>query len=195
MRIGFLKALAISGVLSAAGALPAHAALIDTFEGNDCSGLFGQKFEECRVPEDLSGVKGGTPVIIKFEFNDDGDVTATFINSALFPSIDGSEFSFDFGDDGNTGTGSWTYVQGVGDPEISVFAAKGGNIGFNLYSTDGDYSDVEFVTPNNPNGSPAGLSHLTFYDTDGDIDATEPGTLALLGLGLFAIGMSRRRRL
>ncbi len=194
MRNGFLKALAISGALSVAGVLPAHAALIDTFEGNDCSGVFGQGFADCRVPEELSGVEGGTPVIIKFEFNDNGGVTVVSINDALFPTIDGLEFSFDFGADGNTGTGTWSYTQGVGDPDITVFAAKGGNIGFNLFSTEGDYSDVEYFTPNNPNGSPAGLSHLTFYDTNGDIDAAEPGTLALFGLGLLGLGLGRRRR-
>lgn len=197
MRIGFFKALAITGVLSAASALPAQADFIDTFEGNDCAGVFseeGQGFESCRVPEELSGVEGGTPVIIKFEFNDEV-VTVISINDDLFPTIDGLEFEFDFGGDGNTGNGTWSYTQGEGDPDISVFAAKGGNIGFNLFSTEGDYSDVVYFTPNNPNGSPAGLSHLTFYDTDGDDDtAPEPGTLALLGLGLLGLGLGRRRR-
>jgi hypothetical protein len=191
MRIGFLKALAITSVLSAAGALPAQAALIGTFEGNDCAGDFGMGFEECRVPEELSGVKGGTPVIIKFDFDDNGGVSAVSINSDLFPSIDGDEFSWDFGGDGNTGTGTWSYTQGEGDPDISVFVAKGGNA-YNLFSTEGDYSDVEYFTPNNPSGSPAGLSHLTFYDTNGDV--VEPGTLALLGLGLLGLSLVRRRR-
>jgi hypothetical protein len=39
-----------------------------------------------------------------------------------------------------------------------------------------------------------GLSHTNLYTKGGDNQVPEPGTLALLGAGLFGIGLMRRRR-
>jgi hypothetical protein len=185
------KGAAIAMLLSLGAMAPAHAALIGEYPGNDCAGVFGPNFPNCFTP-----VVPGTdltersPIIIKFNFNDDGSRGVVEINP-LFGSIDGSEFSFTFGAGGN-GTGTWTYTPGAGDPAITAFTAKGGNA-FNLYSTGGVYTDVPYSTPNNASGGPAGLSHLGFYDTDGDQQLPEPGSLALLGLGLLGIVLARRR--
>ena len=122
----------------AAVAPTASAALIDTIEGNDCSGVFGQGFANCRVPSQYD--PNQTPIIIKFEFNDDGIVTNVEINSGLFPTIDGDEFDFLFT---GTGTGSWTYTPGAGDPLINFYVAKGGP-NFNLFSNDGDPNSGDF---------------------------------------------------
>ncbi len=186
-----LRAAAFAAILSVGGMASANAALIGEYDGNDCAGVFGPNFPNCFTP-----VVPGTdltersPIIIKFNFNDDGSFGEIEINP-LFGSIDGDEFTFDFGGDG-TGTGTWTYVPGAGDPAITAFVAKGGSA-FNLYSTGGDYTDVAYSTPNNASGRPAGLSHLSFYDTDGDQQLPEPGSLALLGLGLLGIAIVRRR--
>ena len=180
---GFTKALVVVG-FSAFSSM-ASADFIQTFPGNDCSGVFGQGFANCKIPANID--PNESPIIIKFDFGPDG---VTFeINSGLFPTIDGSEFNFDFSGDGATGT--WTYTPGAGDPGINFFVAKGGP-DFNLFSNLGDPLSDDWFTPNNPGGNPAGLSHLSFYDTGGG-QVPEPTTLLLLGAGLFAAGFARRR--
>lgn len=190
------KGLKKAVVLAAFGAFSsmASAALIgDPVVGNDCAGVYGQNFPNCTIPANID--PNETPIIIKFEFNDAGAVTVESINSALFPTIDGDEFSFDFGANGTTGDGTWTYTPGDGDPLINYYVAKGSN-SFNLFSNDGDPNSGDWVTPTNPSGQPAGLSHLSFYDTESDEGpgkVPEPTTMLLLGAGLLAVGIARRR--
>lgn len=185
------KALVGAAVVAGFGTFSsaASAELIGTFNGNDCAGAFGANFNECRIPANID--PNQSPIIIKFEFSGGGTLSGTEINSALFPSIDGSEFSFDFA------TRTWTYTPGADDPLINYFVAKGGNQ-FNLFGNLGDPNSDVWSTPLGPQGQPLGLSHLSFYDTNRDEvpgpKVPEPATMLLLGAGLLAIGVVRRRR-
>jgi len=190
LTIGIKRALVVAG-LSAVSSV-ASAAFVATIEGNDCAGVFGGSFPECKVPA-LYDPKE-TPIIIKFDYDDETGLFSTTINSALFPSITGAEFDFDFTGEG--GTGTWTYTPGIDDPVITFFVAKGGP-NFNLFSNLGAPNSDAWSTPINPaTDLPFGLSHLSFYDSDGgEIPVPEPGSLALLGVGLLGIaGLARRRK-
>ena len=181
---GFTKALVVVG-FSAFSSI-ASADFIQTFSGNDCSGVFGQGFANCKIPANID--PNESPIIIKFEVGPDGFMDPE-INSGLFPTIDGSEFDFS----GTGSTGTWTYTPGAGDPGINFFVAKGGDF-FNLFSNLGDPLSDDWLTPTNPaNDQPFGLSHLSFYDEGGGGQVPEPTTLLLLGAGLFAAGFARRR--
>lgn len=174
------NALIATAALAAVTVVPAinqhaNAAFIDTFSGNDCSGVFGQGFGNCSY--------NGSPIIIKF--NTDGAVE---INSALFPTITGNEFSFT-----PTASGTWTYTPGPGDPLITAYVAKGGP-SFNLFSNDGDPNSGSWFTPNNPGGNQAGLSHLSFYDTAVPVQVPEPTSMLIFGTALLGLGALARRR-
>lgn len=176
----------------------ASAGLIDTIDGNDCSGVFGQGFANCAIPAQYDPDE--SPVIIKFDYLGGGAFAVALDDddnpeiNPLFPTIDGTEFSFNTSGEG--GVGTWIYTPNdPDDPGVNFYVAKASNE-FNLFSVDieglGDW-----VTPLNPNNEqPFGLSHLTFYDTGGGppTEVPEPGMLLLLGSALAALGLRRRLR-
>jgi hypothetical protein len=182
------------------------------FNDNDCSGVFGQGFDTCKV--------GNSPIIAK------GNVASTApggfswqVNS-LFPSVTGGEWSITSTDSGRQG--SFVYTPGANDPLITYFVAKLGN-DFILYGLvgalaggqqTGSWNSADAGTnppnwpatddrcvrnPTNQNCLPSlkmggGLSHLSFYDTRVPVPTPEPTSLALLGLGLLGAGLARRRK-
>ena len=170
-------------------------------DNNDCSGYFGQGFENCEV--------NGSPVIAKIDYLEDG--SSEWETNSMFPSITGIEWTFD--DDG-AASGTWTYTKNdPADPDIRYWVAKGGD-GFNLFYHIADGADAaacsgaaafsteclqqaivsttgEWFTPVNPNNDRNfGLSHLTFYDTKESVP--EPATI--FGLGAIALASRFLRR-
>ncbi|WP_200341274.1 hypothetical protein [Rhodovibrio sodomensis] len=195
----------------------AHAGLIEKkFSGSDCSGYFGQGFGACEIyiGEDNNRIEL-SPVIAKFEFAEDGtENTGERETNSLYDTVDGTEFSW-------TGTsstsGSWEYDTGEGDPAVKYWAAKGSNF-FNLFwevpdaavAPDGDCAEGDPYTLacleqalaqtsntwSTPNG--AGLSHLTFYDTEAPeeppvTEISAPAAFGLLGTALMMLGIVAAR--
>jgi hypothetical protein len=95
-----------------------------------CAGVFGMSFPDCFSPV-VPGTDLTKPsqIIIKFNFNDDGTYSLEddVEFNPLFASIDGTEFTFTF-DVGGTGSGTWTYAPGAGDPVITAFTANPNSI-------------------------------------------------------------------
>jgi hypothetical protein len=170
---------------------------------NDCAGEFGgQGGVPCDVGYALSAEV--SPIIYKAGFNDGvAGETQTF----GFPSIDGSEFAVNF-DSGSSGT--WSYTQGLDDPAVRFWVAKGGNEGFTLHwmvnEADaglcaGDAYNLACLNAalSVTGGSwsvPGGfnLSHFSWYDTSDVPNVPEPVTLALFGTGLVGVSIAARRR-
>lgn len=217
--------LTLGTALLITGMQPASAALIsrDFFErgpnNNDCAGYFGRPFDACTIFVDSDGQRIElSPVVAKYDTTDGVlPATATAINNSLYPSVDGTEFSFS-GVSADSVSGTWTYTPGVDDPAVKYWVAKtgggGGNADFTVFwevdaaamqsggACDGttDYYTLAclqeaLVQTTNTwvTAGGRGLSHITFYNTKGPTIVAAPVTLALMGLGLLGMGMMRRR--
>jgi hypothetical protein len=148
-----------------------------TFRGSDCSGVFGQDFENCAY--------NGSPIIAKsntpFDVN---DPVQTELDTSAFPGRQASWFTL-------TGT-TWRHDPRGAGPGITALVARAGNE-FTLFTMDaGPYfggSQVStFATPGNRD-----LSHISFHDTRSMVIPV-PAALPLLLSGLVGLGLLARRQ-
>ncbi|WP_049757732.1 PEP-CTERM sorting domain-containing protein [Colwellia psychrerythraea] len=187
---------------------------------NDCSGYFGQGFEQCKITH-VPTV--GSPVFAEIMGKFDGDGATKF----AAPS-QASDWNFDVNNltnqtnPGENGTGTWNY-SGAEYPGVSYWVAKAGSAGFilNWMIVDNDANNLtcaspdEFsvncldlavsvstgtwTTPLNGN-NPRDLSHISFYGNKCDnncgggppASVPEPSSIALFALAL--LGISARRK-
>jgi hypothetical protein len=182
-------AVSAAPIISDAMDLPGNLWYVEISGTNDCSGYFGQGFENCEA--------FGSPIVAKW----DSEENKWEINSS-FASITASDFSISF-DPNVDYSGIWAYTpDSLEDPEIRYWVAKGGN-GFNLfwYGPDDNPLNAIAVARDGTENSwftpgQKGLSHLSWYDTGtppGEVP--EPGAIALLGIGALGLAfMTRRRR-
>ena len=201
-----IAATAIATIMTLVSFGANAATITRSFKGNDCSGYFGTGFDSCTIFVNDNGERIElSPVIAKFG----GDLTLSETNETLFPSVDGSEFSFSNTTADNK-TGDWDYTAGIDDPGVRYWATKaGGNFLLHWEVDDAeiasggacDVSDVytldclaaamiqsagSWTTPDNK-----ALSHITFYDT---AVVPIPAAVWLFGSALAGLGFTRRRR-
>jgi hypothetical protein len=152
--------------------------------GNDCSGVFGQGFANCKYK--------GSPVIAKF--NTDG--TGWELNTGVFPGISSSMFTLT-GTSGNAGTWSYNGTTGVA---ITAFVLKAGNefAIFEMNTPGTSFTDIDWSTAlgelTNPRGEGRDLSHITFYDTADMAPIPVPAAGLLLVSAVGGMAVLRRRK-
>lgn len=191
LRFAALGATALAG-LTMGFASAAQAALVPAgiifADGCLADGVFANCYADTAGVH--QGAQGGdSPSILKHKSNGNQVI-------ANFPSIDGFEFvvSLDIG----TNVLTWSYAQGLGDPDIHFVTIRHpsslDNTGAGIaYFYDLDAPINGFSVDLDTYFAAGGFSHISFFD--GALSQVpEPATLAVFGLGLLGLAASRRRK-
>jgi hypothetical protein len=168
--------------------------------GNKCDPGQGQSFVNCTW--------SGSPTIIKFNVGGTWDVNPGEAGPGwdIDPS-DGPVLA-DIDGDANTVTYSLNgftvvFSNSAADPKsVSWTYDNSGSLvtywhikygGQDQWVVLGNGTAVSSGTWNNDTGIKQAISHITFFDS-GEKNVPEPGTLAMLAVGLLGLGAARRRK-
>jgi hypothetical protein len=176
-NVRMLAAAAVVAVVSAGSALALPYSLVKVYDpGNDCSGVFGQGFENCESPD-------GSPIIAKYDV---GNAQPWTLNTSVFPGLVNSMFTMTF-TDGKSGTWSYNGTTGV---KITSFVLKAGSAFayYKMNTPSASFSNIAWSTSDLGNKN---LSHFSAYDTVAPVPLPASGILMLGVIG--GIAALRRR--
>ncbi len=115
------------------------------------------------------------------------------VDEGLWENDNNPGFTGTFTDGGKSG--DWFASEGWLATDPIYYSLKAATH-FALYyangATSGDW-EIDWTTPGQGNATP-GLSHISFWTADPPNPVPEPGTLALVGLGLATLAGYRRKR-
>jgi hypothetical protein len=135
----------------------------------------------------FNGVEINSPSLAKCDV---GGLACSWENGAVPGEDYTSAFDVTFNDDKS---GTWSFTPDPSLTHLPAYMAVKASTNWALYALDGalsgDWSTSGLLTPS---GRPAGISHLSFYNSVAPVPLPAAGWLMIAGLG--ALGAAARRR-